>query len=118
MFGHSAEQLRRCSNESSQLTKHWSSAQKGGIFTEAFGIQSVGRDLGLSTTLGVHTDSAAAVGICKRAGIGRGRQLAEKTMGLFKVHRDANPADALTKYLSREVLDRHVAASSLSGPER
>ena len=44
--------------------------------TEALGIQSVGRDLGLSTTLGVHTDSAAAVGICKRAGIGRERDLA------------------------------------------
>ena len=92
--------------------------------TEALGIQSVGRDLGLSMTLSIHTDSAAAVGICKRAGIGRVRHLAVGQLWvqeglrrgdfrLFKVQGDANPADALTKHLSREVLDRHVAALSL-----
>ena len=119
----------------SHLIKHWSSTQKAvtlssaeaelcGIVkgtTEALGIQSVGRDLGLSMTLNIHTDSTAAVGIC---GIGRVRHLAVGQLWvqeglrrgdfrLFKVQSDANPADALTKHLSREVLDRHVAALSL-----
>ena len=44
--------------------------------TEALGIQSVVRDPGLSMTLSVHADSAAVVGIWKRAGIGRVRYLA------------------------------------------
>ena len=122
----------------SHLIKHWSSTQKAvtlssaeaelcGIVkgtTEALWIQSVGRDLVLSMTLSIHTDSAAAVGICKRAGIGRIRHLAVEQLSvqeglrrgdfrLFKVQGDANPADALTKHLSREVLDKHFAALSL-----
>ena len=74
----------------SHLIKHWSSTQKvvtlssaeaelSGIVkstTEALGIQSVGRDVGLSMTLSILTDSAAAVGISKRAGIGRVRHFA------------------------------------------
>ena len=44
--------------------------------TEAIGIQSDGRDFGLSMTLSIHTDSAAAAGICERAGIGWVRLLA------------------------------------------
>ena len=43
---------------------------------EVVGIRSVDRDLGLSMTLSVRTDSAAVVGIWKRAGIGRVRYLA------------------------------------------
>ena len=99
----------------SHQIKHWSSTQEGGTFkgtTEALGIQSVGRDVGLSTTLSVHTDSAA-VGICKRAGIGQVRHLAvgqqrvqdglrRGDFRVSKVQRDANPADALSKHLSRE----------------
>ena len=83
--------------------------------TEALGIQSVGRDFGLSMSLSIHTDSAAAVGICKRAGIGRVRHLAVGQLWvqeglrrgdfrLFKVQGDANPTDALTKHLSRRSL--------------
>ena len=74
----------------SHLIKHWSSTHKAvtlssaedelcGIVkgtTEALGIQSVARDLGLSTTLSIHANSAAAVGICKGAGIGRVEHLA------------------------------------------
>ena len=115
----------------SHLIKHWSSTQKAvtlssaeaelcGIVkgsTEALGIQSVGRDLGLSTTLSTHTDSGAA-------GIGRVRHLVVGQLWvqeglrrgdfrLFTVQGDANLANALTKHLSREVLGKHVAALSL-----
>jgi hypothetical protein len=43
---------------------------------EALGIQSLGRDLGIEMGLSIHTDSAAAAGICRRSGIGRVRHLA------------------------------------------
>ena len=43
---------------------------------EVVGIRSVDRDLSLSMTLSVRTDSAAVVRIWKRAGIGRVRYLA------------------------------------------
>ena len=75
---------RRRSNEGLHLIKHWRSTQKAvalssaeaelcGIVrgtTEALGIQSVGQHLGLSMPLSVHGDSAAPVGLCKRAGVG------------------------------------------------
>ena len=56
------------------VTLSCAEAELSGIFkgtTDTLGNQSVGRDFGLSMTLSFHTDSAAAVGICKRAGIGR-----------------------------------------------
>ena len=66
------------------LLKHWSVTQKVGTLTsgeaelygivkgatKALGIQSYARDVGLQMALRVHTDSAAAIGICRRAGIG------------------------------------------------
>ena len=67
----------------------------------------------------VHADSAAAIGICRRSGIGRVRHLAVGQLWvqeglrrgdftLFKVQGDRNPADILTKCVAREVLDRHL----------
>ena len=76
--------------------------------------------MGLNVTLSTHTDSAAAVGICKTAGVGRVRRLAVGKFGSKRVCDeetsdcgDANSADALTKYFSQEFLDWHVAALSL-----
>jgi hypothetical protein len=56
----------------------------------------------------VHADSAAAIGICRRSGIGRARHLAvgqlwvqeklrEGCLCLHKVGGRANPVDLLTK---------------------
>ena len=44
--------------------------------TEALGIQAWGRDLGLEMTVRMHADSAAAIVICRRSGIGRVRHFA------------------------------------------
>ena len=41
--------------------------------TEALGIQSWGRDLGLEMKFRLRADFAAAIGICRRSGIGRVR---------------------------------------------
>ena len=88
--------------------------------TEALGIQSWGLDLGLTMQVRIHADSAAAIGICRRSGIGRVRHLAVGQLWvqeglrrgdftLFKVQGDRNPADILTKCIPREVLDRHLS---------
>jgi hypothetical protein len=72
------------------LIKHWSSTQRAvtlssaeaGLYglvkgtTEALGIQSWGLDFGLCMKVRMHADSAAAIGICRRSGIGRVRHLA------------------------------------------
>ena len=72
------------------LIKHWSCTQRAvtlssaeaelyGLVkgtTEALGIQSWGLDLGLDMAVRMHADSAAAIGICRRSGIGRVRHLA------------------------------------------
>jgi hypothetical protein len=115
------------------LVKHWSTTQKaitlssgeaelGGVVkaaSEALGLQSVAEDLGIRLRIALCTDSSAAVGICRRAGIGRVRHLAvgqlwiqelvrDEVVDLFKVKGELNPADMLTKPLGRVMLDGHM----------
>ena len=79
-----------CAFAGQHLVKHWSSTQRtitlssgeaelAGIVkatAEALGLQSLGADLGLTIGIQVYADSAAAIGICRRSGIGRVRHLA------------------------------------------
>ena len=74
----------------SHLIKTWSNTQKVvalssgeaelmGILrgaSEALGLQSIAADLGISLEVSVHADSSAAIGICRRTGIGKVRHLA------------------------------------------
>ena len=75
---------------------------------EGLGLQSLCADLGLDTTLTVHSDAAAAIGVCKRRGLGRIRHLAvadlwiqdrlrTKDFDLVKIAGSENPSDILTK---------------------
>ena len=109
-----------CALLGSHLVKHWSVTQKtitlssaeaelAGIVKgtcEGLGLRSIAADLGCTVALEVHADSAAAIGICRRSGIGKVRHLAVgqlwvqervKTgdVRLFKVRGAVNPADAL-----------------------
>ena len=118
----------------SHLIKHWSKTQKvvtlssaeaelGGVVlaaTEGLGTQSVATDLGIHLRLRLRADSAAAIGICNRSGIGKVRHLAVSQLWvqerirsgallLAKVRGDLNPADACTKYLAAPVLHRCMA---------
>ena len=120
------------------LIKHWSCTQRAvtlssaeaelyGLVkgtTEALGIQSWGLDLGLTMQVRIHADSAAAIGICRRSGIGRVRHLAVGQLWvqeglrrgeftLFKVQGDQNPSDIFTKCVSRELRDRHLSKLNL-----
>eukprot|EP00969_Alexandrium_andersonii_P160859 7108674-Alexandrium_andersonii.AAC.1 len=74
----------------SRAIKHWSTTQKtialssgeaelAGIVkgaAEGMGLVSVAQDLGIGAKLQVRADSSAAIGICRRSGIGRVRHLA------------------------------------------
>ena len=123
----------------SHLLKHWASTQKkitlssgeaelGAVvrgFSEALGLQSVARDLGVELVPEVHADSSAAIGICRMTGIGKVRHLAvaqlwvqdlvrSRACRLFKVLGTENPADLLTKPLSRPEIDKHLGSLGLS----
>ncbi len=79
-----------CPAVGGHLIKHWSVTQKtvtlssgeaelGGVVkgaTEALGVRSLVRDLGIELAIELFADSAAAIGICRRTGVGRVRHLA------------------------------------------
>ena len=78
---------------------------------EALGVQSVLSDFGVTVKLEIHSDATAAIGICKRQGLGRVRHLAtadlwvqqrvrSKDLKLFKLPGKENPSDLMTKYKS------------------
>ena len=109
--------------------KNWSSTQKvltlgsgeaelAGVVraaSEGYGLQSLAMDLGMVMKFSVHADSSAAIGICRRTGVGRVRHLAVQQLWvqervraggfrLIKVAGTANPANLYTKYLTAEVM--------------
>ena len=115
------------------LVKHWSStlktialssgeAELAGIVrgsSEAIGMRSLCMDLGIDLDINVHADSSAAIGICQRSGVGRVRHLdvaqlwiqekvKAKDLGLHKCLGILNPADVLTKHVTRADIDKHM----------
>ena len=123
------------------MIKHWSVTQKtvtlssgeaelGGVVkgaSEALGLRSLARDLGLDVSIELHTDSSAALGICRRTGIGRVRHLAVGQLWvqerlragefrLYKVGGAENPADLLTKHLAAASVEACLRRLSV-GPE-
>jgi len=127
-----------CAFRGSHLVKHWSSTQKVVTLSsgeaeltglvkatcEGLGLQSLAADLGGSLAVTVLADSSAAIGICRRAGLGRVRHLAVSQLwvqgrlrdGAFtlrKVLGTDNPADILTKPVVRQALDKHLAQAHL-----
>ena len=122
----------------SHLIKHWSSTQTTvalssaeaeltGICrgaTQGLGLQSLSADLGMPFELRVHTDSIAAIGICRRRGLGKVRHLAtadlwvqdrlrKKDFALLKVLGSDNQSDILTKHVDRVLLSKHMVALGL-----
>ena len=113
--------------------KHWSTTQStvalssgeaelGGICRGAsigLGLQSLAMDLGIFLDLEMLTDATAAIGICRRRGLGKIRHLATADLWvqdrvrrgdfkLTKVLGSENPADLLTKHVPRDVMLRHM----------
>ena len=91
---------------------------KGG--TIGIGLQSLCLDLGLSLQLRLHSDSTAAIAVCRRRGLGKIRHLAVADLwlqdkikagqlSLHKVLGADNPADAMTKFVERTTLEKSLA---------
>ena len=114
------------SQRGSHLIKHWSNTQSavslssaeaelGGICRGAsisLGLRSVALDLGMDWRVLIKTDAAAAIGICRRRGLGKIRHLATADLwvqdrlrsGDFKLEKvkgDEHVSDILTKYVPR-----------------
>jgi hypothetical protein len=107
------------------LIKSWSSTQASvslssgesefyGVVKAAgvsLGYQALLRDLGYSLSTRVWTDSTATMGICGRQGLGKLRHIdtqclwiqqrvRDRSIELYKVRGEVNPADLFTKHLS------------------
>ena len=114
------------------LVKHWSKTQTTVALSSAeaeltgicsgaangLGFQALAKDLGIPLSLTVLTDAAAAVGICRRKGLGKVRHLAtadlwvqdrvkNKYFVLERVPGVDNPADILTKHVDQALLAKH-----------
>ena len=88
------------------------------------GLVSVAKDLGMTWLLKVQSDASAAIGVCRRRGLGRIRHLATADLWiqdrlktgdftLVKIPGEQNAGDLLTKHVDRRTLDRRVAALHL-----
>ena len=86
------------------------------------GIQSVLRDFEINVKLTLKSDASAAIAIASRRGLGKVRHievcqlwLHEKVRSgevkVVKVGTDENVADSLTKYISSEILRKHMRAT-------
>ena len=75
-------------------------------------------DLGFTWDLIVRSDAAAAIGICRRRGLGKVRHLATAELWvqdhvrnggfiLTKIAGAENPADISTKNVTREIIEKH-----------
>ena len=118
--------------------QHWSSTQTTVALSSAeaeltgicrgaskgIGLRSLCNELGLNVDLVVHTDAAAAIGICRRRGLGKVRHLAvadlwvqdkikSKDFALQKIKGTHNPADILTKHIDAPTLHRHLENRSM-----
>ena len=84
---------------------------------QGLGLQSLFRDMGWEVALRLHLDATAAIGICKRKGLGKVRHLAttdlwieeqvrSRRIELLKVLGAGNPADVFTKYVDRQTMEK------------
>ncbi len=87
---------------------------------EGLGVASIYRDFGIEVACRVHMDAKAALAIIAREGLGKMRhvdtawlwlqQVREGGKAIFqKISGDDNPADAMTKYVDKPKLIKHMA---------
>ena len=76
---HGTHTIKHWSNTQSTVALSSAEAELGGICkgaSQGLGLQAIAKDLGLRWKLTIHADAAAAIGICKRRGLGKVRHLA------------------------------------------
>ena len=87
---------------------------------EALGIQSVLSDFGTKVKVEIHSDATAAIGICKRQGLGRVRHLATadlwvqqkvraRELKLFKLPGKEKPSDLMAKHKTAPEASRFMS---------
>jgi hypothetical protein len=122
--------------------KQWSSTQKVVALSsgeaeyyaalkgagEGLGLQSMLLDVGVHIKVVLHTDANACKGICGRQGLGKLRHMEvaylwlqdvvkEKRVKMKKVSGKSNPADHLTKFLTRRELDEAMVMLGMQDQE-
>ena len=89
--------------------------------SSALGVRSFFRDLGVEVEITMHSDASAARAAASRRGLGKVRHLqtrflwlqdavASKSVSLRVIPGSENPADCLTKALTRATLHKHCIA--------
>ena len=92
------------------------------------GLQSVASDLGFKWHLQLLADASAAIGICRRRGLGKVRhvhvadlwvqdKLKSGAFDLVKTPGNDNLADALTKYMDRTTMTKHLTGMFIKDQE-
>ena len=87
--------------------------------SQGLGMMTLLADFGLTVSVTVHTDASAAIGIVRRAGLGKLRhlnvrylwvqdQVKSERLWLEKVAGADNPADIATKHLSADIMRKHL----------
>ena len=87
--------------------------------SQGLGMMTLLADFGFTVSVTVHTDASAAIGIVRRAGIGKLRhlnvrylwvqgQVKSERLGLKKVAGADNPADIATKHLNADIMRKHL----------
>ena len=82
-------------------------------------MMSLMSDSGVGVSVTIHTEASAAIGIVRRAGLGKLRhlnvrylwvqdQVKREQLGLEKVAGTDNPADLATKHFNAEVMKKHL----------
>ena len=95
----------------------------------ALGLQSLANDLGIKVAVEVLTDATAAIGICRRRGLGKIRhlhvadlwirdRLRRGGVSLTKVAGSDSPADILTKHVHKDVMMKHMSLMGIYAEAR
>ena len=121
----------------SHLIKSWSSTQSVialssgeaeyyGIVKGAsvgMGLKAVLKDFEVEATITIKSDATAAIAIASRRGLGKVRHIEvcqlwlqervrQGEIKVEKVNTSENAADALTKYVSRSIMDMHISVTN------
>ena len=86
---------------------------------QGLGMMTLMEDLGVSASVTMHTDASAAIGIVRRAGLGKLRhlnvrylwlqdQVKQEAIGLQKVAGAENPDDFVTKHVNADAMKKHL----------
>ena len=96
--------------------------------TEALGMRSLLKDLGMEVKLALRSDATAAIGIVARVGLGKVRHLAVADLWVQQAARrgevecgkipgQLNPGDMFTKPVDRATMERHMECIGQVGLE-